>query len=199
MTMKMPQPTSLVGKHVVLEPLAEAHLPDLFEAGGRDEEVWRWLPPAAPQTLEELAAIYAEVARNQAEERLSPFAVISREHGKAVGWTTYMDVPTFDESLEIGWTWYGRAVWRTAVNTECKLLLLSHGFELGYDRLVLKTDHLNTRSQAAIARLGAKYEGTLRHHWRRRDGSWRDTVLFSILAEEWPEAKRRLEERLARG
>jgi RimJ/RimL family protein N-acetyltransferase len=105
-----------------------------------------------------------------------------------------------DERLEIGWTWYARAHWRSAVNTEAKLLLLTHAFEdLGMGRVQLKTDHLNTRSQQAIARLGATREGVLRRHRRRADGSWRDSVYFSLLAEEWPAAKARLTERLERG
>lgn len=126
-----------------------------------------------------------------------PFAVIHRASGQAVGWTTYLDVDVANERLEIGWTWYGRAHWRSAVNTESKLLLLTHAFEeLGMGRVQLKTDHLNERSQAAIARLGARREGVLRRHRRRHDGSWRDTVYFSLLADEWPEAKARLDARL---
>lgn len=126
-----------------------------------------------------------------------PFAVIHRASGRAVGWTTYLDVDVPNERLEIGWTWYGRAHWRSAVNTESKLLLLAHAFEeLGMGRVQLKTDRLNERSQAAISRLGARREGLLRRHRRRHDGSWRDTVYFSLLAEEWPEAKARLGARL---
>lgn len=126
-----------------------------------------------------------------------PFAVVHRESGRAVGWTTYMDIDVADERLEIGSTWYGRAYWRTAVNTDTKLLLLTHAFEeLGMGRVQLKTDHLNERSQAAIARLGARREGVLRRHRRRHDGSWRDTVYFSLLADEWPEARARLRARL---
>nr|BFE82743.1 hypothetical protein GCM10020093_053440 [Planobispora longispora] len=125
--------------------------------------------------------------------------MILKESGRAVGWTTYIDVPGYDESVEIGWTWYGRAVWRTAVNTECKILLIDHAFGLGFNRVQLKTDHLNTRSQAAIRRLGCVYEGTLRRHRRRPDGTWRDTVYFSMLEEEWPANRARLAARLAAG
>ncbi|CAM5456362.1 N-acetyltransferase [Streptomyces spiroverticillatus] len=193
MSAKTPHPVTLTGRHVRLEPLTEQHLGDLFLAGGRDEEVWRWLGPT-PQTEAELA----EVQRTVLDGSYVPFAVIDLASGRAVGWTTYMDISVEDERLEIGWTWYGRAHWRSPVNTESKLLLLTHAFEdLGMGRVQLKTDHRNERSQAAIARLGAQREGVLRRHRRRADGTWRDSVYFSLLADEWPEAKARLSTRLA--
>ncbi|MCX4782936.1 GNAT family N-acetyltransferase [Streptomyces sp. NBC_01264] len=193
MSAKSPSPITLTGRHVRLEPLTRSHLPDLYEAGGRDEEVWRWQGGPAPRTREELGARLDAVL----EGDYLPFAVVHLESGKAIGWTTYLDISPDHERLEIGWTWYGRAYWRSAVNTEAKLLLLTHAFEdLGMGRVQLKTDHLNTRSQAAITRLGAHREGVLRRHRRRPDGTWRDTVYFSLLAEEWPEAKARLAARL---
>ncbi|MEU2824752.1 GNAT family protein [Streptomyces bacillaris] len=129
-----------------------------------------------------------------------PFAVLHRASGRAVGWTTYLDISVDDERLEIGWTWYGRAYWRSEVNTETKLLLLGHAFEeLGMGRVQLKTDHRNERSRAAIARLGAVRAGVLRRHRRRPDGSWRDGVHFSLLADEWPAAEARLTARLEAG
>ncbi|MGW6709241.1 GNAT family N-acetyltransferase [Streptomyces sp. NPDC054956] len=193
MSAKSPSPIVLTGRHVRLEPLTRSHLPDLYAAGGRDEEVWRWQGGPAPQTEEELGARLDAVL----EGDYLPFAVIHLESGRAIGWTTYLDISPADERLEIGWTWYGRAYWRSAVNTETKLLLLTHAFEdLGMGRVQLKTDHLNTRSQAAIARLGARREGVLRRHRVRPDGTWRDSVYFSLLADEWPEAKARLSARL---
>ncbi|MEU0383150.1 GNAT family N-acetyltransferase [Streptomyces chartreusis] len=195
-----PQPTVLNGRHVRLEPLASGHLDELFAAGGRDEEVWRWQGGPAPQTREELGDKLATLLEDAGRGEYVPFAVIHRAGGQAIGWTTYMDISRADERLEIGWTWYGRAYWRTAVNTESKLLLLTHAFEdLGMGRVQLKTDHLNHRSQAAIARLGAHREGVLRRHRRRPDGTWRDSVYFSILAQEWPAAKERLVARLGQG
>ncbi|MEU8589432.1 GNAT family protein [Streptomyces sp. NPDC048664] len=192
-----PQPITLIGHRVRLEPLAVRHLDELFAAGGGDEEVWRWQDGPAPRTREELGAKLAVVLDAAALGEVVPFAVVHRASDRAIGWTTYMDLDVADERLEIGWTWYGRAYWRTAVNTESKLLLLTHAFEdLGMGRVQLKTDHLNHRSQEAIARLGAHREGVLRRHRRRPDGSWRDTVYFSILADEWPEAKKRLTARL---
>jgi RimJ/RimL family protein N-acetyltransferase len=194
MTATYPEPAVLTGRTVRLEPLTPAHLPDLFAAGGGDEEVWRWQGGPAPRTEEELA----QRLRIVLEGPYVPFAVVHRASGRAIGWTTFMDVHVPDERLEIGWTWYGRAYWRSSVNTEAKLLLLTHAFEeLGMGRVQLKTDHLNLRSQAAIARLGARREGVLRRHRRRPDGTWRDTVYFSILADEWPRAKAALLARLA--
>lgn len=188
---------TLTGQHVELVPLAFGHLDDLFAAGGGDEEVWRWQGGPAPRTREELRGRMEQVLGDAA---YVPFAVVHRASGRAVGWTTYLDVAVQDERLEIGWTWYGRAHWRSAVNSETKLLLLTHAFEeLGMGRVQLKTDHRNERSQAAIARLGARREGVLRRHRRRPDGSWRDSVYFSLLADEWPAAKARLTARLAAG
>jgi len=200
MTTKMPEPTVLEGGHVRLEPLSVAHVPDLYAAGGSDEEVWRWVPRALPQTEEQMRELVRDALARQSAGEYACFAVVQRETGRAVGSTSFMNVPLFDHSIEIGYTWYARSVWRTAVNTESKLLLLSHAFEeLGFDRVMLKADHLNLRSQNAIARLGAVREGTLRHQMIRRDGTWRDTVYFSILAEEWPAARSALVARLARG
>ncbi|MCP3753989.1 GNAT family N-acetyltransferase [Streptomyces sp. TBY4] len=196
MSAKAPSPITLTGRHVRLEPLTRSHLPDLYAAGGGDEEVWRWVG-GTPRTPEELGATLDALLADAERGAYVPFAVVHLDSGRAVGWTTYMDIDAENERLEIGWTWYGRAHWRSAVNTESKLLLLTHAFEdLGMGRVQLKTDHLNTRSQAAIARLGAQREGVLRRHRRRQDGTWRDTVYFSLLADEWPQAKDRLAARL---
>ncbi|MCY0920628.1 GNAT family protein [Streptomyces sp. H27-G5] len=197
MPAKIPAPVTLTGRHVTLAPLSMDHLGDLFAAGGGDDEVWRWQGGVAPRTEAELGATLTGLLEDAERGTYLPFAVIHRASGKAIGWTTFMDVDAANERLEIGWTWYGRAHWRSAVNTETKLLLMTHAFEeLGMGRVQLKTDHMNLRSQAAIARLGARREGVLRRHRRRPDGTWRDTVYFSLLAEEWPDAKARLGARL---
>ncbi|MEU9419949.1 GNAT family protein [Streptomyces sp. NPDC051000] len=197
MSAKNPAPVTLTGRHVTLVPLSMDHLGDLFAAGGGDDEVWRWQGGAAPRTEAELGATLTALLEEAERGIYHPFAVIHRASGRAIGWTTFMDVDAAHERLEIGWTWYGRAHWRSAVNTETKLLLMTHAFEeLGMGRVQLKTDHMNLRSQAAIARLGARREGVLRRHRRRPDGTWRDTVYFSLLADEWPEAKARLGARL---
>ncbi|TKA04819.1 GNAT family N-acetyltransferase [Actinacidiphila oryziradicis] len=197
MPAKTPLPTTLAGRHVRLDPLTMSHLGELFVAGGQDEEVWRWQGGPAPQTQDELGTKLGVLLEAAERGEYVPFAVIHRASGRAIGWTAYMDIDVANERLEIGWTWYGRAHWRTAVNTESKLLLLTHAFEeLGMGRVQLKTDHLNHRSQAAIARLGARREGALRRHFRRPDGTWRDTAYFSVLAQEWPETKALLSARL---
>ncbi|MEW2082906.1 GNAT family protein [Streptomyces sp. NPDC005283] len=197
MPAKTPVSVTLTGRHVRLEPLTMEHLGDLFAAGGKDDEVWRWQGGPTPRTRDELGFKLGELLEAAEHGTYIPFAVIRRATGRAVGWTTFMDIDAENERLEIGWTWYGRASWRTEVNTEAKLLLLTHAFEdLGMGRVQLKTDHMNQRSQAAIARLGAQREGVLRRHRRRPDGTWRDTVYFSLLAEEWPAAKARLGARI---
>ncbi|WP_441250975.1 GNAT family N-acetyltransferase [Kitasatospora sp. McL0602] len=193
MTARLPSPTVLTGRHVRLEPLDRAHVPDLFATCGADDEVWRWLPDPTPRTEAELGAIVDDRLQEVEDGSCVAFAVISLESGKAIGVTCYFDASATNELLEIGGTWYGRAYWRSAVNTEAKLLLLTHAFdELGMGRVLWKTDHLNERSQNAIRRLGAQYEGTFRRHRRRPDGSWRDSVHFSMLRDEWPAARERL-------
>jgi RimJ/RimL family protein N-acetyltransferase len=197
MTAKTPAPTTLTGSHIRLEPLTRGHLPDLFAAGGNDDAVWQWQGGPTPRTEEELGE---KLDTLLADDTFVAFAVILLATGRAVGWTTYLDISPADERLEIGWTWYGSAHWRTPVNSEAKLLLLTHAFEdLGMGRVQWKTDHLNQRSQNAIARLGAQREGVLRRHRMRPDGTFRDSVYFSMLQDEWPAAKQRLTERLARG
>ena len=197
MTAKTPAPITLTGSHIRLEPLTRGHLSDLFEAGGNDDAVWQWQGGPTPRSEEELGA---KLDTLLGDSSFVAFAVILLATGKAVGWTTYLDISPVDERLEIGWTWYGSAYWRSPVNTEAKLLLLTHAFEdLGMGRVQWKTDHMNQRSQNAIARLGAQREGVLRRHRLRPDGTFRDSVYFSMLADEWPPAKARLSERLARG
>jgi N-acetyltransferase len=200
MTAKLPAPVTLTGRHVRLEPLERRHLPDLWATVGPDPEVWRWIPFLPPTTEEELGAILdiriAEMAKGSAVK----FAAVDPASGRAVGITGYYDFSAENEYLEIGGTWYARSVWRTAVNSESKLLMLTHAFEdLGMGRVFWKTDALNERSRNAILRLGARYEGTHRRDRLRATGTWRDSAYFSMLAEEWPAAKSRLRERLSRG
>jgi RimJ/RimL family protein N-acetyltransferase len=186
------EPVTLTGAHVVLEPAAERHHPDLLTAAA-DELVWTWLP--WPRPLSE-----ADVAEMLAGERevAYPYAQIDAASGRAVGVTTYRDVDERHRTLEVGGTWIGRPWWRSAINTEAKLLFLGHAFEtLRANRVAIKTDIRNERSQAAIARLGAVREGVLRRQYMRRDGSLRDTVIYSIVPEEWPAVKARLQSRLA--
>ncbi len=174
--MRTPEPVVLTGRSVRLEPLARRHVDDLLAAAD-DPRIWAHTGPR-PSTAQDVLGWAAQEGRH-------PFAVVVG--GRAVGSTSYGDVDLAVGGLEVGWTWYSPAVWQTAVNPECKLLLLGHAFEvLGAQRVTLKTDARNARSRAAIAKLGAHYDGTLRHHLLRPDGTVRDSACFSILATEWP-------------
>jgi N-acetyltransferase len=188
-------PVSLRGRWLTLEPLEERHAPDLFEVM-QDDEVCRYLVWAPPEKLEETLAFVQEARELMARRQSIVFAQIWNETGRCVGSTRLLDVRPADRHVEIGSTFLARPLWRTPANTESKYLFLSHCFEkLGCVRVTLKTDGRNVRSQEAIARLGAAREGVLRKHTNVR-GFQRDTVYYSLLDTEWPEAKRRLAERL---
>jgi RimJ/RimL family protein N-acetyltransferase len=179
----------LVGEHVRLEPLGPQHARDLADELGDDDDVWRWLvdPPGDEAGMAVFVA--GALAERAAGDRF-PFAVVELPSGRAVGSSSYLDILPEHRRIEIGWTFYARRVWRSAVNTESKLLLLGHAFDdLGYERVALKTHHDNQRSQAAISRLGATREGVLRHHMVDRYGGWRDSVYYSILSAEWPQVR----------
>ena len=194
---ELPAPTTLTGSHVRIEPLGLEHVEGLAAATAGDEEVWRWLP-AFPADEAELRALVGTALADRAAGARVPWVVLEAATGRVVGSSSYLDIDPANQRIEIGWTWLSRSVWRSAVNTEAKLLLLGHAFDdLGYERVALKTHHRNERSQAAIARLGAVREGTLRHHVLHRDGTWRDSVYFSVLSAEWPEVRDGLRARLA--
>ena len=186
------EPVTLTGEHVILEPAADRHLPDLLAAAA-DPDVWTWMPWRRPTDADELAALL------EGERAIAyPFAQLDATSGRAVGITTYRDVDERNRTLEIGGTWIDRPWWRTAINTEAKLLFLGHAFDaLGANRVAIKTDIRNERSQAAIERLGAVREGVVRHQYIRPDGTLRDTVLYSVVPEEWPAVRAHLRARLA--
>ena len=186
------EPVTLAGTHVILEPAADRHVADLL-AAAQDEQVWTHLPWPRPHSEADVKEML------KAERQVAyPFAQLDAASGRAVGVTTYRDVDERHRTLEIGGTWLGRPWWRTALNTEAKLLFLGHAFEtLHANRVAIKTDIRNERAQAAIARLGAVREGVLRHQYVRRDGSLRDTVIYSVLPEEWPAVRAHLTARLA--
>lgn len=191
------EPVTLDGEHVRLEPLSLEHYADLSQVG-LDEELVRITQSYAP-TPDGLRAYIQKALQRQAQGSALPFAVIAKAAGRAIGSTRYEAIDRANKRLEIGWTWYGRAFQRTAVNTECKYLLLRHAFEtLDCIRVEFKTDVLNERSRAALARIGAKEEGVFRHHRIMPDGRVRDTVYFSIIDDEWPRVKARLESMLDR-
>lgn len=186
--MRTPERAVLTLGSVRLEPLNLTHFPGLTEAGA-DPAVWQWLSVVRPVSV----PVVLRAALDD-PDRVT-WAVLHDD--RAVGTTSYLDVDLAVAGLEIGWTWYARHVWGTLVNPTCKLLLLAHAFDdLGAARVTLKTDALNTRSRAAILRLGATYDGTLRHHRLRPDGSVRDSAYFSILAAEWPAVRAGLVARL---
>jgi RimJ/RimL family protein N-acetyltransferase len=188
-------PVALEGRWLTLEPIDERHAPGIFEAM-QDEEVCRYLAWPPPKGLEETLALIREARDLVARGQSIVYAQVWNATGRAIGSTRLLDIRPADRQVEIGATFLARAYWRTPANTESKYLFLRHCFEtLGCVRVALKTDGRNVRSQEAIARLGAVREGTLRRHMNVR-GYQRDTVYFSILDEEWPAVKARLEARL---
>jgi RimJ/RimL family protein N-acetyltransferase len=192
-----PRPVLLEGHGVRLEPLAPAHTAGLADAA-RDGELWRLWYTFVPRP-EEAARYVEEALAGQRAGHMLPWAVRESASGAVVGSTRFHDVVAAIDRVEIGYTWYARRWQRSHVNSACKLLLLTHAFEtLGCHVVGFRTDNFNFASQQAIAALGAKLDGTLRHHQARRDGSVRDSVMFSVLAGEWPDVKRHLEGRLAR-
>jgi len=192
-----PKPATLEGHGVRLEPLSREHEKDLAEAAqdGKLWELWFTSVPAPGET-----AKYIETAlQGQKEGHMLPWAVRESSSGRIVGSTRYHDIIAAADRVEIGYTWYAKRFQRSHVNTACKLLLFTHGFEALKCAVVgLRTDNFNFSSQRAIEALGAKKDGVIRHHWVRRDGSARDTVMYSVLVAEWPDIKRHLETRLAR-
>jgi RimJ/RimL family protein N-acetyltransferase len=188
-------PVTLTGTWLTLEPLEDRHANDLFQTM-QDEEVCRYLAWPPPSTVEETLALIGEARELMAARQSIVFAQVWNETGRVIGSTRLLDVRPADRQVEIGSTFLARAYWRTPANTESKYLFLRHCFErLGCVRVALKTDARNVRSQEAIARLGAVREGVLRRD-RNVRGYQRDTVYFSILDDEWPAVKARLEARL---
>lgn len=201
MSARRPEPRPLVGRFVSLTPLTDADVPAL-ERAIRRPEVFAGGFGGGPSGLPVDAAAFAEFARHSytpASDGL-PFAVRLRggaHDGTIVGATKLGDLDLLNESAHLGWTAYDPRVWGSAVNPETKLLVLSLAFDHGFGRVKLQADAVNARSRAAIERLGARFEGVLRRVQRRPDGSWRDTAVYSILADEWPAVRAGLEERLA--
>ena len=182
------QPVTLKGKHATLEPLAREHEADLRRAAA-DGELWRlWYTSVpAPETT---GAYVAAALEMRAHLGAMPFIVRDNATGDIVGCTRYFNVDAANRRLEIGHTWYAKRAQRTAINTECKLLLLTHAFEkLACIAVEFRTHWFNHASREAIARLGAKQDGVLRNHQILPDGSYRDTVVFSIIESEWPAVK----------
>jgi RimJ/RimL family protein N-acetyltransferase len=194
-----PQPITLLGRHVRLEPLTQAHAADLLAVLTNDPSIWQWMPSDTPDTLRTMEAFLTSELAAQEAGQILLFTQIEQTSGKVVGSTKYLNISRRDRGLEIGGTWIGKPWQRTAINTEAKYLLLRHAFEdLGAVRVQLKTDGRNLQSQTAIERLGARFEGVLRKHMLVRDGFIRDTVMYSIIDSEWPQRKAELEEKMTR-
>lgn len=190
-------PVTLKGQHVRLEPLSQSHLAALTQVG-LDEDLWRWIPTQV-RTPEEMAGYIEKALDEQARGVSLPFAILEKSCGRAIGSTRYGNIDREHRRVEIGWTWIAREWQRTAVNTECKYLLLRHAFEsFGCIRVELKTDSLNERSRNAILRIGAKEEGIFRNHMITSSGRIRHTVYFSVIDSEWPAVKANLESKLNR-
>ncbi len=191
-------PVTLVGERLELVPLERAHGPALLEASG-DPEVGRFLVTPPARTLPELEAQIDVLLARQREGTDLPFCQLLRTTRRPVGMTRYLHIDRTDRSVEIGGTWLDRAWWRTPLNTESKYLLLRHAFETeGFHRVWLQTDLRNDRSQRAIERLGAVREGVHREDRLLPNGRFRTSVVYAVVADEWPRVRARLEERLRR-
>ena len=192
------EPITLQGRLVRLEPLRLEHAAALFEAS-QDPQLWTYKPVAQPRSVVEMQQLLSTTLQNQQAGGCMPFTIINLAQERAVGETRFHSFTHHDYGLEIGWTWLTPSVQRTGVNTECKYLLLRHAFErMQAIRVQFRTHHLNTNSQRAVERLGAVREGTLRNHLIMPDGSYRHSVYFSIIQDEWPAIKIRLEAMLQR-
>jgi len=179
--------TGLAGKHVRLVPMEEAHIPGLFRAGA-DPEVWKFVPFRV-RTEEDMRTYVRQALADRDKGEAYPFATLTGE-GRIIGSTRFYTLAPAHKNLEIGYTWLDPAHWRTAANTEAKSLMLAFAFEtLGCQRVALRTDMLNLRSQRAMERFGAAREGVFRKHMILPDGRIRDTVYYSVTDAEWPKAK----------
>lgn len=191
------QPVVLEGRGIRLEPLSEQHT-DALAAAAADGRLWELWFTAVP-TPDKMPGYISDALKGQRDGQMLPWAVRDVATGDVIGSTRYHDIVPALERVEIGYTWYAQSRQRTNVNTTCKLLLLSHAFEaLGCKCVGFRTDNFNFRSQRAIEALGAKKDGVIRHHAARRDGTVRDSVMYSILVSEWPDVRRHLELRLTR-
>ena len=194
--MSWPSPVTLTGSHATLEPLAPAHANGLIEAV-RDGELWQLWYTAIPAPESMAQEIERRLAL-QAAGSMLPFTVRDAE-GRIAGMTTYMNIDAVHRRVEIGSTWYARRVQRTALNTECKLMLLAHAFEaLECIAVEFRTHFFNPQSRRGIERLGARLDGVLRSHQRAANGTLRDTCVYSITASEWPTVKAHLGYQLGR-
>lgn len=191
-----PAPRVLEGRVIRLAPLEREHLPALFRAIGRPE-VFAGGYGGGPAGYRDTEAGFIRFAEGYYDLEANNVYGVWMHDGTLIGTSTLGDFDLPNESTHIGWTAYAPEAWGTAVNPEAKLLLLTEAFDHGFNRVKLQADALNARSRAAIVRLGAQFEGVLRRTNPRADGTWRDTAVHSILGDEWPAVRARLEQRLA--
>lgn len=191
----MKKKVRIEGRSVTLIPMEIGQLDDLWKAADA-QEIWEYTASKIMSREDMKQTIEAAAAERERGTQI-PFVVVYKTNSRIIGSSRYLDLSETHKTLEIGWTWYHPDYWRTSVNTETKFLMLQYAFEeLGMNRVQFNTDARNIRSQTAIARLGAKKEGVLRKHRIIADGYVRDTVVFSILKEEWPEVKSALQEKM---
>jgi RimJ/RimL family protein N-acetyltransferase len=189
-------PVTLQGRHATLEPLTPDHR-DALIAAALDGELWKLWYTTVPHP-DQMQAYIDKALHMQAEQSALPFA-IRDSHGEIVGCTRFCNADGESRRVEIGYTWHARRAQRSGINTECKLMLMTHAFEtLKCIAVEFRTHWLNHQSRAAIERLGARQDGVLRNHKIMPDGSYRDTVIFSVIESEWPAVKRHLQFRLER-
>lgn len=182
----------LLGEHVLLVPLNDSHLEGLYLAG-QFQEIWTYTS-AEIRSIEDMKQYIKQALNEKINGTQNPFVIIEKKTNQIIGSTRFLDIDCQHKRLEIGFTWLTPTKWRTPINTECKYLLLKFAFEqLSVNRVQIKTDHENKRSQAAIERLGAKKEGILRNHMIRPNGTIRNTIIYSIIDSEWSDVKLRLE------
>ncbi len=190
-------PATLEGHGVRVEPLSREHH-DGLAAAASDGRLWELFYTSVPEP-EQVHAYISSALEKQKQGEMLPWAVRDLKTGTIVGSTRYHDIVAAADRVEIGYTWYAQRMQRSHVNTACKLLLFAYAFEkVGCKVVGLRTDNFNFRSQRAIEALGAKKDGVIRHHWPRRDGSVRDTVMYSVLLDEWPAVRKHLALRLSR-
>jgi RimJ/RimL family protein N-acetyltransferase len=191
------EPVTLEGQFVRLEPLSLDHLPGLTQIG-LDAEIWRWMPMSVQSPSDMRRLIEEAVAESEAGTMV-PFATIDKATAKPVGSTRYLSIVPQHRRLEIGWTWLGPTAQHSAINTEAKLLMLTHAFDkLGALRVEFKTDALNEKSRTALTKIGTTEEGVFRNHMIMPGDRRRDSAYYSIIEEEWPRVRQHLESRLAR-
>lgn len=186
----------LAGRLVVLEPLSEVHASDLADAAA-DGDLFTWMPTNLGDSREGVRDWIAAASASRQVRPEVPFAIIAKASGRAVGSSRFLELRPEHLRVEIGWTWLAQSVWRTGINVEAKLLLLTHAFErVGMRRVEFKTDARNARSRGALEALGAKFEGVLRKHMVVQHGAPRDSAYYSVIDDEWAEVKALLERRL---